>query len=194
MEFENAVAAYVGAKFGVATNACTSALHLSLRLSGVKSGDEVICPSFTCMATANAIHLAGATPIFADIDPLTEGLVLPGTLDVMGAVQLFGTQGSVTPAVAYGMAIGAIKLSNVPARIDTITSARVGLDVLAPLTPTFDVAARKLTLHAGTAWLAPGELVPLLLTFPGVKIAARAGEAPVTLASAAGRAALRGSR
>jgi dTDP-4-amino-4,6-dideoxygalactose transaminase len=71
MEFENQVAAYVGAKYGVATNACTSALHLSLYLSGVRSGDHVVLPSFTCMATANAIHHAGGEPVFADIDPCT---------------------------------------------------------------------------------------------------------------------------
>lgn len=73
-EFEKTVAEYVGAKYAVATNSCTSALHLSLRISGVKSGDEVICPSFTCMATANAIHHAGARPVFADIDEKTYNL------------------------------------------------------------------------------------------------------------------------
>jgi len=72
--FEQAVAKYVGAKYGVATNACTSALHLSLRLSGIKQGDEVICPSFTCMATTNSIHHTGALPVFADIDPKTYNL------------------------------------------------------------------------------------------------------------------------
>jgi dTDP-4-amino-4,6-dideoxygalactose transaminase len=73
-EFEQVVARYVGTKFGVATNACTSALHLSLRLSGLGAGDEVICPSWTCMATANAIHHTGAVPVFADIDPRTYNL------------------------------------------------------------------------------------------------------------------------
>jgi dTDP-4-amino-4,6-dideoxygalactose transaminase len=72
--FEDAVAAYVGASHAVATNSCTSALHLALRLSGVGDGDEVICPSFTCMATANAIHHAGASPVFADIDAQTYNL------------------------------------------------------------------------------------------------------------------------
>ena len=74
IEFENAVAAYVGAAYGVATNACTSALHLSLHLSGISPGDEVVMPSFTCMATANAVHHAGGTPVFADIDPRTYNL------------------------------------------------------------------------------------------------------------------------
>jgi dTDP-4-amino-4,6-dideoxygalactose transaminase len=74
IEFEQAVAQYVGAKYGVATNACTTSLHLALRLSGVGPGDQVICPSFTCMATANAIHHAGAVPVFAEIDPRTYNL------------------------------------------------------------------------------------------------------------------------
>lgn len=71
MEFEKSLAAWIGVEQGVATNACTSSLHLALRLSGVRAGDEVIVPSFTCMATANAIHHAGGTPVFADIDPRT---------------------------------------------------------------------------------------------------------------------------
>jgi perosamine synthetase len=71
MEFEKALAAWIGVDEGVATNACTSSLHLALHLSGVQTGDEVIVPSFTCMATANAIHHAGGRPVFADIDPKT---------------------------------------------------------------------------------------------------------------------------
>lgn len=74
IEFENAVAKYIGAKYAVATNACTSALHLSFRLCGIDRGDEVIVPSFTCMATANAIINAGAEPVFADIDARTYNL------------------------------------------------------------------------------------------------------------------------
>lgn len=74
MEFERQIAEYVGARYGVATNACTSSLHLSLHLSGVGPGDHVVMPSFTCMATANAVHHAGAEPVFADIDARTYNL------------------------------------------------------------------------------------------------------------------------
>jgi perosamine synthetase len=70
-EFERALATLVGAKYGVATNAATTALHLALIVCGVRSGDEVLVPSFTCMATVNAIILAGASPRFADIEPRT---------------------------------------------------------------------------------------------------------------------------
>ncbi len=74
IDFENLLAGYIGSKHAIAVNSCTSGLHLSLRILGIKPGDKVICPSFTCMATANAIHMAGAEPQFADIDPLTYNL------------------------------------------------------------------------------------------------------------------------
>jgi dTDP-4-amino-4,6-dideoxygalactose transaminase len=68
-DFESAVAELVGANHAVATNAATSALHLALLVNNIGPGDEVICPATTCMATANAICHAGASPIFADIEP-----------------------------------------------------------------------------------------------------------------------------
>ena len=73
-EFEGMVAEYVGARFAIATNSCTSALHLSLYLQGIGAGDEVICPSFTCFATANAIRHVGALPVFVEIEPRTFNL------------------------------------------------------------------------------------------------------------------------
>ncbi len=72
--FERAVAEYVGARHAIATNSCTTALHLALLAAGVKPGDDVICPSFTFIATANAIVHAGATPVFVDIDPRTYNI------------------------------------------------------------------------------------------------------------------------
>lgn len=74
MDFERGVASFMGAGHAVATNSATSALHLSLLVSGVGSGDEVICPATTCMATANAICHAGAVPVFAEIDPNTYNI------------------------------------------------------------------------------------------------------------------------
>ncbi len=70
-EFEKAVAAYVGAKHGIATTSCTTGLHLALATAGVGPGDEVIVPSFTFIASANAILYTGATVVFADIDART---------------------------------------------------------------------------------------------------------------------------
>lgn len=73
-KFERMVAEYVGAKYAVATSSCTAALHLALLLSGVGPGDEVICPSYTFVATANAIIYCGAKPVFVEIDPKTYNI------------------------------------------------------------------------------------------------------------------------
>jgi dTDP-4-amino-4,6-dideoxygalactose transaminase len=69
--FEDLFAARVGAAHAVATTSCTTALHLALLLADVGPGDEVICPSYTFIATANAVLYAGAMPVFAEIDPDT---------------------------------------------------------------------------------------------------------------------------
>jgi perosamine synthetase len=67
-EFEEKFATYVGSNYAVAVSSCTTALHLALIVAGVKSGDEVICPSMTFIATANAIVYTGATPVFAEVN------------------------------------------------------------------------------------------------------------------------------
>jgi perosamine synthetase len=95
-EFEGKVAAYVGAKYGVATSSCTTALHLALLLHGIGPGDEVIVPSFTFIATANAILYTGATPVFVDIDPRSynidpravQAAITPRTKAIMPVHQL----------------------------------------------------------------------------------------------------------
>jgi perosamine synthetase len=73
-EFERAFAERVGAAEAIATTNCTTALQLSLYVSGVGPGDEVIVPSLSFIATANAVWQCGATPVFADIDPATCNL------------------------------------------------------------------------------------------------------------------------
>lgn len=73
-QFEEAFAAYVGAAHAVALNSCTAGLHLSLLAAGVGPGDEVITTPLTFCATANVIVHAGATPVFADVDPATGNL------------------------------------------------------------------------------------------------------------------------
>jgi len=72
--FEEAFAARVGAAEGVAVTSCTTALHLALLLAGVEPGDEVVVPSLSFIATANAVRHAGAVPVFADVDPVTANL------------------------------------------------------------------------------------------------------------------------
>jgi perosamine synthetase len=78
--FEQLFAERVGAKHAVATTSCTTALHLALILAGVGPGDEVICPSYTFIATANVVLYVGATPIFAEIEPTTWNIDLADAL------------------------------------------------------------------------------------------------------------------
>ena len=70
-EFERAVASFVGARHGIATTSCTTGLHLALASIGVGPGDEVIVPSFTFIASANAVRYTGADVVFCEIDPRT---------------------------------------------------------------------------------------------------------------------------
>jgi dTDP-4-amino-4,6-dideoxygalactose transaminase len=72
--FEENFAAYKGAENAVALNSCTAALHLSILAAGIGAGDEVITTPLTFCATVNAIIHAGATPVLADIDPLTMNI------------------------------------------------------------------------------------------------------------------------
>lgn len=66
--FEDAFAAEVQGHHAVATSSCTTALHLAMLVAGVGPGDEVIVPSLSFVATANAVRYTGARPVFADID------------------------------------------------------------------------------------------------------------------------------
>lgn len=72
--FEKAIAKKVGAKFAVAFNSGTAALHSAYFAAGVGKGDEVIVPSLTFAATANAALYLGATPVFADSDAKTGNM------------------------------------------------------------------------------------------------------------------------
>lgn len=69
--FEAAFAAHTGRRHAVALPSCTSGIHLVLAALGVGPGDEVIVPDLTWIATAAPISYVGATPVFADVDPLT---------------------------------------------------------------------------------------------------------------------------
>ncbi|MBN1478609.1 DegT/DnrJ/EryC1/StrS family aminotransferase [Candidatus Sumerlaeota bacterium] len=70
-DFERAFADFCGARFGIATSSGTTALHMALIGAGIGAGDEVITPSHTFIATAEAICHCGATPVFIDVDPET---------------------------------------------------------------------------------------------------------------------------
>ncbi len=73
-QFESDFAAYTGAPHAVAVGSCTAALHLAIIAAGLGAGDEVITTPLTFCATINAIIHAGATPVLADVDPVTQNI------------------------------------------------------------------------------------------------------------------------
>ncbi|WP_244501134.1 DegT/DnrJ/EryC1/StrS family aminotransferase [Streptomyces sp. TP-A0874] len=95
-ELEEALSAYTGARHALAVSNGTDALVLLLRAAGIGPGDEVVVPAFTFVASATSVALAGARPVFADIDPATycidplslEKALTPATKAVM-PVHLF---------------------------------------------------------------------------------------------------------
>lgn len=114
--FEQEFSPVAGGVECVAVNSGTSALHLGLLAAGIGPGDEVIVPSFTFAATGNCVALAGATPVFADIEPDSFCL----SPDAMRA--------AITPRTA---AIMPVHLYGHPAAMDELTAlaAQHGLAV-----------------------------------------------------------------
>ncbi|MFE9257674.1 DegT/DnrJ/EryC1/StrS family aminotransferase [Streptomyces sp. NPDC006879] len=82
-EFERVFAERVGAEHGIAVSSCTTALHLALIALGLGPDDEVIVPSLSFIATANAVRYLGARPVFADVEESTGNL----TVDTVDAVR-----------------------------------------------------------------------------------------------------------
>jgi len=74
LRFEQDFAGYVHADYALSVNSATAALHLALLAANVGPGDEVITTPLTFVATANVITHAGATPVFVDVDPLTQNI------------------------------------------------------------------------------------------------------------------------
>lgn len=105
--FDIEFAQAVGAKHCLGVDSGTSALELALEAAGVGPGDEVILPSFTFIATATAVSVLGAKPVFAEIDPVTmtldsrsvEGALSPRTKAVV-AVHIFGQPCDMDPLLS----------------------------------------------------------------------------------------------
>ncbi len=103
--FEYEFAAAMQATYAVATTSCTSALHLALIVAGVQPGDDVVVPSLSFIATTNAVRYVGATPVFADVDPMT------------GNVTAATVERALTPATA---AVIAVDQAGVPVDLQDI--------------------------------------------------------------------------
>ena len=82
-EFEHAFAEYVGAKYAVAVSSGTAALHCAMYAISIGPGDEVIVPDLTFAATINSVLYTGATPIIADIDPISWTISLESCAQVI---------------------------------------------------------------------------------------------------------------
>jgi len=100
--FEKSFSEWIGVSHSIALNSGTSALHLGILSLGIGAGDEVIVPSFTFAASANAVALTGAKPVFCDVEPefftidpaLVERLITSATKAIM-AVHLYGQMANV---------------------------------------------------------------------------------------------------
>ena len=104
-QFEQEFAAAMQTPFAVATTSCTTALHLALVVAGIGPGDDVVVPSFSFIATTNAVRYVGANPVFADVDPVTGNL----TGDTVAAALTSATR-----------AVKAVDQGGVPVDLDDI--------------------------------------------------------------------------
>ena len=106
VEFEKKFAAAIESTHAVAVSSCTAALHLALIVAGIGPGDEVIVPSLSFIATANAVRYAGARPVFADVDLATQNL---------------GTETVAPHLTTRTRAVILVDQAGVPADLDAIT-------------------------------------------------------------------------
>jgi dTDP-4-amino-4,6-dideoxygalactose transaminase len=111
--FEQEFASYCGCRYGISLSNGTDALNLALRACGIGHGDEVITVANTFIATAEAISLVGATPVFVDIDPDSytldwrqlESALTPRTRAII-PVHLYGHPAEMEPIMAFARAHG----------------------------------------------------------------------------------------
>lgn len=117
--FEREFSAYIGVDYGIGVGSGTEALHLALKACDIGAGDEVITVSHTAVATVSAIELAGATPVFCDIedtfytlDPaVLEKLVTPRTRAII-PVHLYGQAVDLDPVLEVARRHGLVTIED----------------------------------------------------------------------------------
>ncbi len=112
-QFEKKFAEFAGVKHAVAVNTGTAALHSAVVATGVKQGDEVILPSFTFVATAEAVVMAGGKPVFTDIDPETYNLS-PAEIEK----NVTKKTRAIMPVDLYGFSVDSKPISEIAAEHD----------------------------------------------------------------------------
>ena len=132
--FEKAFAEHQQAEHAVAVSSCTTALHLALVVAGVGAGDDVVVPSFSFIATANAATYTGARPVFADVRVTTGNL----TAETVAA--------ALTPRTT---AVIVVDQGGVPVDLDPI--AHCAIRAVSPSCRTRRVAPARPTV--GGRWL-----------------------------------------
>src|SRR5690606_28138752 len=117
-EFEEKIAAYIGVKHAVACANGTDALLIPLMARGIGPGDAVFVPSFTFAATAEVVALAGASPVFVDVDPDTYNIDLESLEVAIAAVRDEGTLSpkAIIPVDLFGLAADHAGLTRIAAR------------------------------------------------------------------------------
>lgn len=132
--FEQQFAEWTGAAHAVALSSCTAGLHLALLAAGIGRGDEVITTPLTFCATANVIEHVGATPVFADIDPITwnidpaavDAAITPRTRALM-PVHYAGRPADVTTLSSIAARHGLVVIEDAAHAVEAVSNAgRVG--------------------------------------------------------------------
>ena len=168
-EMERVLAAYLGVKHVVACNSGTSAIHISLMLSGVQPGDEVIVPTVTFIAPVNAVRYVDAWPVFVDCDEYCN-------IDVEAVTRFLSEECDLRDGVAINRASGRRVAAIVPVHV---FGTSVDMDPILDLAAAYGLAVVEDASEAlGSTYKGRlcGSLAPIgCLSFNGNKIVTTGG-------------------
>ncbi len=149
-EFEERFAEYVGARFAVAVNSCTAALHLALEAYGIREGDLVLVPTMTFAATAEVVRYFGAHPVLVDCDPQTL-LVNPDAMEAAAIkAKAQGRLKAMIPMHYGGQMCDMDRMADI--------AKRYGISLLEDAAHTLPAYYRS---HGNAPWRSVGETAPM---------------------------------